>query len=73
MVLPLKWAVGSSIPASPNFARPLSVTTTPKLFGSRWFASESRKIGVGLGLGDGHGLVLALVSRTSQERKDEQG
>ena len=24
MVLPLKWAVGSSIPASVNFARPLS-------------------------------------------------
>src|SRR6476660_2510315 len=43
MVLPLKWAVGSSIPASLNFARPLSVTTTPRIFGSRWLASESRK------------------------------
>src|ERR1700716_2947328 len=43
MVLPLKKAVGSSIPASLNFVRPLSVTTTPRFFGSRWFASESRK------------------------------
>ena len=40
---PLKWVVGSSMPASLNFARPLSVTTTPRFFGSRWFASESRK------------------------------
>ena len=35
IVLPLKWAVGSSMPASANFARPLSVTTTPRFFGSR--------------------------------------
>src|SRR5262249_42482365 len=34
--------VGSSIPAALNFARPSSVTTTPRFFGSRWLASESR-------------------------------
>src|SRR5947209_3156933 len=43
MVLPWKWAVGSSMPASLNFALPVSVTTMPRLFGSRWFSSESRK------------------------------
>src|ERR1700730_10413701 len=43
MVLPFKWAVVSSIPASLNFALPFSVTTTPRFFGSRWFVSESRK------------------------------
>src|SRR5262245_4683419 len=43
MFLPLKWTVGSSMPASPNLALPLSVTTTPRFFGSWWFASESRK------------------------------
>src|SRR6516162_7206871 len=31
------------MPASPNFALPASVTTTPRFLGSRWFASESRK------------------------------
>src|SRR5262249_59881361 len=30
------------MPASLNFALPASVTTTPRFFGSRWFASESR-------------------------------
>src|SRR4051812_1292924 len=43
MVLPLKRAVGSSIPASLNFVRRLWVTTTPRFFGSRRFAAESRK------------------------------